>query len=74
MNQSKLSSFVETCISTAIGFAVSYFITLVVLPLYGFEVTHSQTFQMTMIFTVASIIRGYVVRRFFNSLNRSIHE
>lgn len=65
MKQSKLSSLAETCLSIAIGFVVSLVITALVLPRYGYPVTWGDNMQITGIFTVASIIRGYLVRRAF---------
>ena len=65
MSQSRLSSLAETCLSIAIGFVVSLAITAVVLPAYGHAVTFSQNLQITGIFTIASIARGYLVRRAF---------
>lgn len=56
--------------SIAIGFAVSVAITAVVMPAYGHAVTLADNVQITAIFTVASIVRGYFVRRFFNGLVR----
>lgn len=66
MNQSRLSSLVETLLSIAIGFVVSLIITALVLPAYGHAVTWGENVQITAIFTVASIVRGYYVRRAFN--------
>lgn len=66
--QSRLSSFAETVISIGIGFCVSLVITAIVLPAYGHNVTLSENVQITAIFTVASIVRMYAVRRFFNWL------
>ena len=54
--QSRLHSLLETLASIAIGFVVSLGITAVVLPAYG---------HATAIFTIASIARGYLVRRAF---------
>lgn len=68
--QSRLASLVETCASIAIGFAVSVAITAVVMPAYGHAVTLADNVQITAIFTVASIVRGYFVRRFFDGLVR----
>lgn len=66
MSQSRLASLLETCTSIAIGFAVSVVITAVVMPIYGHAVSFADNLQITAIFTVASIIRGYYVRRLFN--------
>ena len=65
MKQSRISSFAETCLSIAIGFVVSLILTALVLPAYGHNVTFGQNLQITGIFTVASIARGYLVRRAF---------
>lgn len=58
---------IETLINVAIGFVVSMLLTAVVFPAYGHAVSFGQNLQITVIFTVASVIRGYVVRRWFNS-------
>lgn len=65
MNQTRLMSLVETCASIAIGFLVSVAITAIVMPAYGHHVTMADNLQITGIFTVASIVRGYMVRRAF---------
>ena len=66
MSQSKKQSFIEANTSTLIGFIVSYVLSYTVLPLYGVEQSHSVSFQITLIYTIASIFRGYFVRRYFN--------
>lgn len=64
--QSRRMSLVEAALSTAIGFAVSYLLGAIVYPLMGWAVTPGQNALVVAIFTVASIIRGYGVRRLFN--------
>lgn len=70
MTQSRRMSAAETVVSTAIGFAVSYAVSLHVLPLFGFPVTHGENLAIVCIFTVASLARGYGVRRLFNWLHQ----
>ena len=65
MTQSRRMSLIETCASIAIGFVVSVIITALVMPAYGHDVTLADNIQITLIFTVASIVRGYAVRRLF---------
>ena len=65
MTQSRRMSLIETCASIAIGFVVSVIITALVMPAYGHDVTLADNIQITLIFTVASIVRGYAVRRAF---------
>ena len=69
MSQSRLSSLIETIVGIAIGFIVSMVMTAVVLPAYGHQVSIAQNFQITCLFTVTSIARGYFVRRWFNHLH-----
>jgi len=59
-------SATEAVISTAIGFIVSLALTFTVLPLFGYLVTATHAWGITAIYTAASILRGYVVRRAFN--------
>ena len=66
MNQSRIGSLVEACIGTAIGFAVSIGLSCVVYPMFGHAFTLAQNFLITAIFTVASVIRSYIVRRWAN--------
>jgi len=71
VSQSRLSSLGETCLSIAIGFLVSLVITAWLLPAYGHPVSLADNFQITAIYTVASIARGYLVRRAFNRWGRA---
>jgi hypothetical protein len=66
MSQSRRMSAVETLAGVAIGFVVSVAASFVVYPLFGHSFTLSQNICITIIFTVLSILRGYVVRRAFN--------
>lgn len=65
--QTRLSSLIEAVINVAIGFIVSLLLTAFLLPAYGHHVTWSQNLQITGIFTIASILRSYAVRRWFNA-------
>lgn len=67
MNQSRLGSLVEACFGTAIGFFVSMVLAIIVYPIFGHAFTLTQNIGITAIFTIASVIRTYVVRRWFNS-------
>lgn len=69
MSQSKLASLVEVITNMVVGFAVSVYAQAVIFPLYGFStLTITQNVQIVAIFTVISMIRSYLVRRFFNWL------
>lgn len=76
MKQTKLESFIEASLNTAIGFVISYLTwILIVVPLYHMELSHKDNLMITLIFTVVSVIRGYVVRRYFNAgMHRTVHK
>lgn len=67
--QSKRQSLIETVTSIFIGLAVSFLTQIIVFPIYNLEVNFSQNLQITLIFTIVSIARGYFVRRIFNKKN-----
>lgn len=75
MSQTRIESLIETCLNVAIGFCVSYAIWPLVAWLYGLPYSHAQNLGITTIFTVLSIARGYIVRRFFNhGLHRAAYK
>lgn len=64
--QTKLESFLEVCVNLFIGFLVTMSISPIVYPMFGHSFSTSQNVGLTLVFTVASLIRGYVVRRWMN--------
>ena len=67
MNQSRIGSLIEACANVAIGFGINWVANLLILPLFGFNVTGSQAFNMGLMFTVISVVRSYAIRRWFNA-------
>lgn len=67
MTQTRLSSLVEALLNTAIGFVLSVITSLIVFPLYGMPLSFETNLHITFWFTLVSIARGYVVRRWFNA-------
>jgi len=63
--QPRRLSALEAVASTAIGFGVSLALTFTVLPAFGYHVTASHAWGITAVYTGASIIRSYAVRRLF---------
>ena len=64
--QTKKQSFIEANINTFIGFAVSWLLAYFLLPYYGVNQTILDSTQITLIYTFVSILRNYLVRRYFN--------
>lgn len=71
MSQSRRMSMVETLAGVAIGFAVSVALSHIIYPLFGHSFTLAQNMGITVIFTVVSIVRSYLVRRAFNRWGRA---
>lgn len=76
MNQSRLESLIEASINIGSGFIVSLLLwTFVIVPVWNLPVNMSQNLIITGLFTVLSIVRSYIWRRFFNAgLHKKIHE
>jgi hypothetical protein len=66
--QSKKFSLIESVTNTIVGFMVSLLIQLAIYPLLKIPVTITQNLLITSIFTIASILRGYILRRIFNKI------
>jgi hypothetical protein len=67
MIQSRLSSFIEAWINVAIGFGINFIANLLILPLFGFHISLSDNFLMGLLYTVISVMRSYMIRRWFNA-------
>lgn len=64
--QSKTHSLIESIANTVSGFLISVLIGEISYAYYGIPVSTAQNLELTLIFTVASIIRSYAFRRLFN--------
>lgn len=67
MGQTRIESIVETVIGTLIGMMVSLTLQFIVFPLYGFDAPPIVHLWILFWFTLASLVRGYWVRRLFNA-------
>ena len=65
--QSKKQSLIETLTSVFVGWFISFITNMLVLPLFGYNINLTDGVLISIIFTAISVIRGYVVRRWFNS-------
>ena len=66
-SQSRLESFIESVANTAIGFIFGFTAQLLVFPLVGIYVPFSTNMKVCFAFTIVSIVRSYIVRRWFNA-------
>ena len=67
MNQTRLESLVEVLLNTAVGFTVSYSVGPLMYIYLDIPYSGTSNFVITTAFTVISIIRSYVIRRWFNA-------
>lgn len=69
MSQTRLGSFVEAWANIAIGFSINYTANMLILPLFGFHsLTAAKNFEIGLLYTVISLTRSFVLRRYFNGL------
>jgi uncharacterized membrane protein (DUF485 family) len=67
VNQTRLGSLIEALTNVVIGFGINWTANLLILPLFGFHVTGGQAFGIGVFFTVISVARSYILRRWFNA-------
>lgn len=66
--QTRLGSFVEAWANVIIGFGIQYTASYYALHALGLPISGSTNFVLAVIMTVVSLIRSYLLRRFFNKL------
>ena len=69
--QSKKHSMIEVITNTVVGLLFSFAIQVIIYPLLDVDVSINQNLLITLMFFIASIIRGYVLRRVFTKLFKS---
>lgn len=67
MVQSKKGSVIETIVNIIIGLIVSFCIQIWLYTYLNIPVTINKNLIITAVFFIASFVRGYFVRRFFNN-------
>jgi hypothetical protein len=66
MSQSRKMSLVEALLNVAIGYLVAVLAQIFIFPLFGIYVPLGDNLLIGLCFTVVSIVRSYLLRRFFN--------
>ena len=64
--QTKTQSLIESITNIAIGYSVAVISQLAVFPLFNINVTIQDNLMIGLYFTAISLVRSYVVRRYFN--------
>lgn len=68
MSQSRFLSAVESIANTAVGYVTAIVAQLIIFPLFNIHIKFHENLMIGAFFTVISLIRGYIIRRFFNGL------
>lgn len=64
--QSKKNSAIEIAINVGSGYFVGILVQLLIFPFFGINLSLGTNALITLAFTIASFVRGYIVRRIFN--------
>jgi hypothetical protein len=70
VRQSRLMSLVETVTNVVVGYALAVWVQVLVFPLFGLQATLQQSLGIGAIFTMVSLVRGYLLRRAFEAIAR----
>lgn len=67
MQQTKIGSLVEALMNILIGFWVAILSQVLIFPMVGIDVPLSTNLEIGLWFTLISLVRSYVIRRWFNA-------
>lgn len=67
MNQTKIESLLESGVNIFIGYFVALISQVLVFPMFDINVPLSVNLWIGAWFTVISLVRSYVIRRWFNA-------
>ncbi len=67
--QTKKNSLAEAILNGAIAYAISVMTASVVFPWFGVETSLHENMGITACFTLVTVTRSYVIRRWFNRNN-----
>lgn len=67
--QTRRQSLLESWINIAVGLGISALANMLIFPLFGWYISASQNLSLSVIYTAISLVRSYLLRRFFNRLH-----
>lgn len=68
MSQTKCHSLLESITNVAIGYGVALASQLLIFPRYGIHISLNDNIAIGLWFTAISIVRSYILRRWFNRI------
>ena len=74
--QTRRESLEEAFFNVAVGYVISVIACYLVLPRFGFDAGAIDSLAIGLVFTVISIVRSYVLRRFYEwgGIRRVLHK
>ena len=69
--QTKRQSLIETLTSVFVGWLIGVILNMLVLTLFDYDVSLTDGVLISIIFTAVSVVRSYVVRRIFDSKEKT---
>jgi hypothetical protein len=70
--QTPRGAIIEAWMNICIGFSINFAANFIFLPMVGASFTALENFLLGWIYTAISIIRQYVIRRWFNSKLKAV--
>lgn len=70
MEQTRIGSLIESLANIAVGYLVALVSQLLLFRHYGIEVDVEVNLKIVAWFTLVSLVRSYVLRRYFNGRGR----
>ena len=67
--QTKKQSFIESLVNILIGYFTALFSQFLIFPLFDINIPIQDNLLIGLYFTLISLVRSYLVRRFFNKFN-----
>lgn len=67
MGQTRLESFIEALLNIFIGYIVAVASQIMIFPMFGVHLSFQSNLWMGAWFTLISLIRSYIIRRYFNA-------
>lgn len=67
MTQTKKQSLAEACVNVVIGYIIAVGGQLILFPLFGVKSSIGQNLWIGLGFTIISLVRSYLIRRYFNN-------
>lgn len=65
MKQSRINALLESVVNVVVGFFISFVVNAIMLPLLGMTPSFNDNMILTGVFSVISIGRSYIIRRYF---------